>query len=286
MSSKPFFPRPITGFVRCQNAEEALLALVRGDFAAIVLDVQMPGTNGLELARLVKERRRSSTFPSSFSPPIFRMKRTCWRGYGAGAVDYLTKAVNPGILRSKVSVVVNLFQTTRALTAANIALRREIEQRQQAEQSLREANAALEARVQERTADLSRTNMELRRSEERYRLILENALEYAIFTLDLEGRVTSWNSGAQRVLGFDESEMIGQRLDVIFTAEDRDHGQVDIEMGRAVTNDRAQDERWHLRKDGSPFWATGPHDAAERRGRTTPGLSQDFTRPDPAQAGG
>jgi PAS domain S-box-containing protein len=102
-----------------------------------------------------------------------------------------------------------------------------------------------------------RMEQALRESEERYRLILENALEFAIFTLDKEGLVTTWNPGAQRILGFEEQEIVGRRLDIIFTEEDRKNGLLDIEMGRALTQGKAQDERWHLRKDGSPFWATG-----------------------------
>jgi len=97
----------------------------------------------------------------------------------------------------------------------------------------------------------------LHQSEERYRLILENALEYAILTLDREGRVTTWNSGAQHILGHAEQEIVGKSLDVIFTPEDAKNGQLELEMRRALSHGRAQDERWHLRKDGNQFWASG-----------------------------
>jgi two-component system, chemotaxis family, CheB/CheR fusion protein len=97
----------------------------------------------------------------------------------------------------------------------------------------------------------------LRSSEERLRLVVENATEYAIFSTDLERRVTIWNSGAQRLLGYAESEVIGQSVDVIFTAEDRAAGAPEQEMKTAAAEGRASDERMHRRKDGSLFWASG-----------------------------
>jgi PAS domain S-box-containing protein len=233
------------------------MALIQKDFAAIVLDIQMPSMNGFELAKLIKQRKRNQHIPIIFLTAYFHEDKDILSGYGLGAVDYLTKPVNPQILRSKVGVFVDLFRTTRALSSVNSMLEQEIIEREKTQEELRQANAELESRVQARTADVIRAFRELRESEQRYRLILENALEYAIFTADKEGLVTSWNAGAQRVLGFEQSEILGKRLDVIFTAEDRSNGMLDLEMGRAIANGRSQDERWHLRKDGSPFWASG-----------------------------
>jgi two-component system CheB/CheR fusion protein len=97
----------------------------------------------------------------------------------------------------------------------------------------------------------------LRQSEERLRLIIENALEYAIFSTDLERRVTSWNSGAQRLLGFTEEDMLGQSSDIIFTPEDRAKNEPEKEARTARREGRAADERMHMRKDGSRFRGTG-----------------------------
>jgi len=97
----------------------------------------------------------------------------------------------------------------------------------------------------------------LRESEARLRLIVESAREYAIFSIDLEGRITSWNTGAKRLLGYDEEEVLGRHVRLIFTEEDRLSGRAEAELSRALENDRAEDERWHLRKDGSRFWAGG-----------------------------
>jgi signal transduction histidine kinase len=141
--------------------EEALLALVHEDFACIVLDIHLPGMSGLELARLIKTRKRSQCIPIIFLTAYFLEEKDILQGYGAGAVDYLTKPINPHILKSKVGVFVDLFRTARALGAANGALEMVIAQRRAAEETLRNYNLELEARVQDRVQDLKRAHDEL-----------------------------------------------------------------------------------------------------------------------------
>ena len=97
----------------------------------------------------------------------------------------------------------------------------------------------------------------LRESEERLRLVMENAREYAIFSMDLNRRITTWNTGAQSMMGYSPGEAIGKSGDIIFTSEDRAAGAPDHEAATALSQDRATDERWHLRKDGSRYWGSG-----------------------------
>jgi two-component system CheB/CheR fusion protein len=97
----------------------------------------------------------------------------------------------------------------------------------------------------------------LREGRERMRLVLENAVEYAIFSLDLQRRVTSWNAGAERLLGYSEQEILGRPADVIFTEEDRAADAPGDEQRTALAKGRAADERVHQRKDGARFWASG-----------------------------
>ncbi len=141
-------------FVRAHSADEALLALLHEDFAAIVLDIMMPGMNGIELASMIKQRRRSQHVPILFLTAHMIDELDVLQCYGAGAVDYLTKPINPEILRSKVAVFVDLHRKTRALAKANEALQHEIAERQRVEEALREANLRLEERVQQRTLAL------------------------------------------------------------------------------------------------------------------------------------
>jgi len=100
-------------------------------------------------------------------------------------------------------------------------------------------------------------NLLLISPEDRLRLIEENVRDYAIFTLTPEGKVATWNLGAERILGYTESEVIGLEFFHIFTSEDRSIGVPQRELEIASSVGRAEDERWHLHKDGSRFWATG-----------------------------
>src|SRR4051812_22896086 len=92
---------------------------------------------------------------------------------------------------------------------------------------------------------------------ELFERIVESATDYAIFTMDPNGLVTSWNVGAERVLGYAEGEIVNRSADVIFTPEDRAAGAAEGERVQAFAAGRAEDERWMMRKDGSRFWASG-----------------------------
>jgi PAS domain S-box-containing protein len=89
------------------------------------------------------------------------------------------------------------------------------------------------------------------------RLIVESATEFAILTTDLRGRLLSWNPGARAVFGYEAREVLGRDAALIFTPEDRAAAVPEAEMRRALESGRSEDERWHLRKDGSRFWASG-----------------------------
>ncbi len=96
-----------------------------------------------------------------------------------------------------------------------------------------------------------------RQSDERFRLIVESARDYAIFTFDAQRRVTSWNPGAEVMTGYSEADMLGQAVDLLYTVEDRDRGVPAAEMQQAHSTGHVHNERWHLRKDGSRFWGSG-----------------------------
>jgi PAS domain S-box-containing protein len=87
--------------------------------------------------------------------------------------------------------------------------------------------------------------------------LLESATDYAIITLDLEGRITGWNSGAEQMLDWSETEVLGQSTSLFFTPEDRDADVPAKEIAIARDHGRASDERWHVKKGGERFWANG-----------------------------
>ena len=96
-----------------------------------------------------------------------------------------------------------------------------------------------------------------RKSEERLRLVSESFTDYAIFTADINGIVLTWNTGAQKIFGYEESEIVGTLGHRLFTPEDNERGIPELEMKTARETGRAADERWHIRKDGSRFFASG-----------------------------
>jgi len=97
----------------------------------------------------------------------------------------------------------------------------------------------------------------LRASEERLRLLIESATDYAIFTTDASRTINSWSAGAEKVFGYAEQEIMGQLADMIFVPEDRESGAPVIEAQRAKVEGVAGSERWHIRKDGSRFYGSG-----------------------------
>jgi len=129
--------------LRADDADKALRHLLENDVAAIVLDIKMPGVSGFELAQLIKGTKKFRQIPIVFLTAYLVDDQDVLAGYGAGAVDYLTKPVNPQILRHKIAVFADLFRKTRALA---------------------ELNDTLEARVHQRTADLERSEAALRES--------------------------------------------------------------------------------------------------------------------------
>src|SRR5829696_7396105 len=95
----------------------------------------------------------------------------------------------------------------------------------------------------------------LRESEERFRLLVEGVKEYAIFMLDVEGRVTTWNPGARRIKGYEPEEIIGEHFSLFYTIEDVERGHPEEVLGLAAVCGRYEEEGIRVRKDGSTFWA-------------------------------
>jgi PAS domain S-box-containing protein len=126
---------------------------------------------------------------------------------------------------------------------------RDVTERRQLERWQRDLQGQLERQVQERTA-------ELRVTEERFRLMVEGTRDYAIFMLDPQGHIVSWNPGAERLKGYRADEIIGQHFSCFYPAEDIQAGKPERELKVAAAEERYEEEGWRLRKDGSRFWAS------------------------------
>jgi PAS domain S-box-containing protein len=108
------------------------------------------------------------------------------------------------------------------------------------------------------TRDLTerrRADEQLRESQEQFRLLIQGVTDYAIFMLDREGRVNSWNAGAERIKGYTLDEIVGRHFSTFYTKEEREAGVPTKSLQKAATDGRWETEGWRVRKDGSRFWA-------------------------------
>jgi PAS domain S-box-containing protein len=142
----------------------------------------------------------------------------------------------------------------RLIGAINMLV--DLTDRKRAEAAAQELNGTLERRVEERTRQLSEALSELRKSERRFRFLVEGAQDHAIFTLDAKGFVADWNSGAERIKGYRRDEIVGQHFSRFYAAEDRENGLPHHALAMAARNGSFAAEGWRVRKDGSRFWAS------------------------------
>jgi PAS domain S-box-containing protein len=216
--------------VLVRSGREALQMLLKQEFALILLDVIMPEMDGFETAALIRERPRLQHTPIVFITSYTATDMDRLKGYQLGAVDFVFAPIVPEILRAKVLALVELYRKRQELAQANEQLRTEIAERKHAEQRLKE-------------------------SEERFRLMVENVRDYAILMLDPQGRVVTWNAGAERLKGYTAKEIINQHFSRFYPADDVARGKPEMMLRLAAAEGRSEDEGWRLRKDGTAFWA-------------------------------
>ena len=239
-------------FVRAETADQALLSLLRHDFAAIVLDIQMPEMSGIELAKLIKKRKRSQHVPILFLTAHLIEDRDILQGYDVGGVDYLSKPINPAILRSKVGVFIELFRKTRALSQLNETLQREVAEREKAQQALQTANADLERRVQERTAALTRAHQGVRENEERLRMAMEIG-RIAAWEWQMSTGGMTWSTDPEALFGFPAGSFGSDRR-IFRTLHPDDRSRIEEAIATAILNGTYEAEFRAVRPDGSVVW--------------------------------
>ena len=178
--------------IKAHSGDEALRKLLLHDFAVILLDVQMPGINGFETARLIKSRERTKYIPIIFLTAISKDEEYVFQGYSVGAVDYLAKPFQPDILRSKVNVFVDLYLKQKQLSEQQVLLR------------------ASEVRELE-----LKHKLEITESEARFSEIVGSAMD-AILVFDTDGQVSLFNRAAERMFGRTADEALGHDVRMMF----------------------------------------------------------------------
>ncbi len=143
------------------SGEEALKKILNTDYELIILDVQMPGMDGFEVAEAITGYSRSKEVPIIFLTAVNIDKRFITRGYKSGGIDYVTKPFDPDILLLKVKTFTRLHEQNKKLKEIQQELRQEIETRKNAEQQLNIMNQSLEQKILERTENLVNANTEL-----------------------------------------------------------------------------------------------------------------------------
>jgi PAS domain S-box-containing protein len=185
------------------------------------------------------------------------------------AVVYTIVGRGPFVSASVNASLLLLLAFVGIVAMTGFVLSAVVGQRRRAKGALHQAHDELELRVSLRTQELEEANQllredivvrtkledELRRSEEKFRLLVGGIRDYAVFMLDTEGRVVSWNAGAESIKGYKAEEIIGEHFSRFYPQESIDSKFPDMELEVAARVGRFEDEGWRLRKDGTAFWA-------------------------------
>jgi PAS domain S-box-containing protein len=193
--------------ILAERVGEALERLEQSGFDAILLDLSLPDSSGLETVSRIRTAAPQTPMVVLSGQDD---EETALQALHMGAQDYLLKG-----------------------QADNEAMARSI-------------RYAIER---------ARTEEELRRSEERFRMLVQGVRDYAIFMLDPGGRVESWNEAAGHIQGYQADEIIGRHFSVFYTEEDVERGRPEEQLRIAAAEGRCEEEALRRRKDGSRFWA-------------------------------
>jgi diguanylate cyclase (GGDEF)-like protein len=211
--------------VEAQSGRSALRAVLRQNFAIVLMDVRMPTLNGYETARLIRQRPQTRLTPIIFvTASVKEQPMATATAYASGAVDFIFTPIIPDVLRAKVSTFVDLFLQSQRL--------------QRSLESITVLNAALHD------------------SEERAHAVLQNVAD-GIVTADEQGLIESFNRSARRLFGYSEQEAIGRPLRLIIAPSDQedlsDPAQATANPPTAIDPPARPTETMGRRKDGSCF---------------------------------
>ncbi len=253
-------------YARVETPEELKAALKSGHWDAVFADYSLPSFSALDALRIVQNSRLD--LPFIIVSGVIGEEQAV-EALKAGAHDFILKGqyarLVPALERALRDAV---LRHERRQTAEELSRHREhleelvqlrTEELQVQSEELQAQNEELQAQGEELSRyldEIERVNKGLRESEEQIRLLVDGVQDYAIFMLDPQGRVLTWNEGAERIKGYRTEEIVGRHFSCFYCREDVAHGKPEHELKMAVTEGRYGDEGCRFRKDGSQFWAS------------------------------
>jgi PAS domain S-box-containing protein len=253
---------PSYRLVTARSGEEALKCILKQDFAVILLDVQMPGLNGFETAKLIKARKKSKNIPIIFITAISQDMEHVLHGYSVGAIDYIFKPFNPETLKRKVEQFVKIYQNHTV--------------------SLKQFEWKKAIELEEMNIKLNRTTVDLYKTETLSKVIGETLLD-TIVTFNESGVILSVNPIVQKMFGYYDGELIGKHLSTILPVVKQDgermgllsiHSIAKTSIGKilegvALRKDKnrfpADIQIGEARIDNSPLFVCTIRDVTERK---------------------
>ena len=209
--------------VKAASRSEARLILEQTPVAAVLFEVERSGSPPIAVAALLRWLTSDDTpilFLTSNEPGGLLKLPDLIRG----TADIIPRPIVPELLRARLAALLELARTRAAL---------------------HEARAQLESQASEPRSAF----------DERFRLLIEGTRDYAIFVMDAQGHIASWNLGASLMYGYTASETIGRHYSSLWKKEDVERGDVEVKLRTALREGHYSDEGWRVRKDGSEFWA-------------------------------
>ncbi|OIK16191.1 hybrid sensor histidine kinase/response regulator [Bacillus sp. MUM 116] len=224
---------PHYNLVSATSGKEALICMLKQDFAVILLDVQMPGLNGFETAKLIKAREKTRHIPIIFITAISQEREHVHQGYAAGAIDYIFKPFHPDTLKRKIEQFVKLHQKH--------------------EENILQTNRERKNELNEINRKLDRTTLHLRRTEALAKVIGETIVD-TIITFDEQGSILSVNPAVKKMFGYKPEDLEGRNVSVLFLK-----GENEIVMDSFLTSIKQSVgkvmESVGIRKDNRQFHA-------------------------------
>ncbi|WP_051591109.1 PAS domain S-box protein [Bacillus sp. UNC438CL73TsuS30] len=225
---------PNYNLVSANSGKEALICMLKQDFAVILLDVQMPGLNGFETAKLIKAREKTRHIPIIFITAISQEKEHVHQGYAAGAIDYVFKPFHPDTLKRKIEQFVKIHQKH--------------------EENILQTNRERTNELKEINRKLDRTTLNLRRTEALSKVIGETIID-TIVTFDEQGSVLSVNPAIKKMFGYTAEDIIGKNVAVLFHKSDDDNVRLSFlttikqSVGRVIESVGIKKDRRHFHAD-------------------------------------